>query len=98
MKLTMPPVVSDTEDHYILHPSMIDSAFQASIGLRLGEDISLGDRKAMLPLQYRMSKSSKAARHLCGRGSHIASAVQLGIVCRSLISIYAMKRGRFACG
>ncbi|MEC3614235.1 type I polyketide synthase [Bacillus stercoris] len=49
VKLTMPPVVSDTEDHYILHPSMIDSAFQASIGLRLGEDTSLGDRKAMLP-------------------------------------------------
>lgn len=49
VKLTMPPVISDTEDHYILHPSMIDSAFQASIGLRLGGATSLEDRKAMLP-------------------------------------------------
>ncbi|QXG62898.1 polyketide synthase dehydratase domain-containing protein, partial [Bacillus spizizenii] len=48
-KLTMPPVISDTEDHYVLHPSMIDSAFQASIGLRLGSDTRLADRKAMLP-------------------------------------------------
>lgn len=49
VKLTMPPVISNTEDHYILHPSMIDSAFQASIGLRLGGAASLEDRKAMLP-------------------------------------------------
>ncbi|MCY7797672.1 polyketide synthase dehydratase domain-containing protein, partial [Bacillus spizizenii] len=45
-KLTMPPVISDTVDHYVLHPSMIDSAFQASIGLRLGSDMRLADRKA----------------------------------------------------
>ncbi|WP_368650522.1 SDR family NAD(P)-dependent oxidoreductase [Bacillus inaquosorum] len=48
-KLTMPSVISDTQDCYVLHPSMIDSAFQASIGLRLGGDASLTDRKAMLP-------------------------------------------------
>ncbi|MCY9410519.1 SDR family NAD(P)-dependent oxidoreductase, partial [Bacillus inaquosorum] len=48
-KLTMPSVISDTQDRYVLHPSMIDSAFQASIGLRLGGDASLTDRKAMLP-------------------------------------------------
>ncbi|MFT4400843.1 SDR family NAD(P)-dependent oxidoreductase [Bacillus sp. SW14] len=48
-KLTMPLVISGTQDHYVLHPSMIDSAFQASIGLRLGHITSLAGRKAMLP-------------------------------------------------
>ncbi|MED1738767.1 SDR family NAD(P)-dependent oxidoreductase [Bacillus swezeyi] len=49
-KLTMPSVVSHTQDRYVLHPSMIDAAFQASIGLRLGtEDASLTERQAMLP-------------------------------------------------
>lgn len=49
-KLTLPSVVSHTQDHYVLHPSMIDAAFQASIGLRLGtEDASLTESQAMLP-------------------------------------------------
>ncbi|WP_276736064.1 type I polyketide synthase [Bacillus sp. (in: firmicutes)] len=48
-KLTMPSMISDTQNRYVLHPSMIDSAFQASIGLRLGDAASLADKKAMLP-------------------------------------------------
>ncbi|WAT23108.1 SDR family NAD(P)-dependent oxidoreductase [Bacillus halotolerans] len=49
-KLSLPSVVSHTQDHYVLHPSMIDAAFQASIGLRLGtEDASLTESQAMLP-------------------------------------------------
>ncbi|KZE65577.1 polyketide synthase, partial [Paenibacillus jamilae] len=35
-KLSLPSSVSDTQSQFILHPSMIDSALQASIGLTLG--------------------------------------------------------------
>ncbi|WFE15879.1 type I polyketide synthase [Bacillus atrophaeus] len=49
-KLSMPSAVSFTQDRYILHPSMLDSAFQASIGLKLGNrNSSPTESKAMLP-------------------------------------------------
>ncbi|WDZ57336.1 SDR family NAD(P)-dependent oxidoreductase [Paenibacillus polymyxa] len=35
-KLSLPSSVSDNQGQFVLHPSMIDSAFQASIGLTLG--------------------------------------------------------------
>ncbi|MFC1851060.1 SDR family NAD(P)-dependent oxidoreductase, partial [candidate division CSSED10-310 bacterium] len=35
-KLTLPSSVSHTADRFILHPSLMDSAFQASIGLMIG--------------------------------------------------------------
>ncbi|WP_038978040.1 SDR family NAD(P)-dependent oxidoreductase [Paenibacillus polymyxa] len=35
-KLSLPSSVSDNHGQFVLHPSMIDSAFQASIGLTLG--------------------------------------------------------------
>ncbi|KAF6584064.1 SDR family NAD(P)-dependent oxidoreductase, partial [Paenibacillus sp. EKM211P] len=36
VKLSLPSSVSDNQGQFVLHPSMIDSAFQASIGLTLG--------------------------------------------------------------
>ncbi|MCP3923115.1 MAG: SDR family NAD(P)-dependent oxidoreductase [Desulfobacterales bacterium] len=35
-KLSLPPLVSDTKDQYVLHPSMLDSTLQSSIGFMLG--------------------------------------------------------------
>jgi polyketide synthase PksN len=37
-KLSLPSSVSNTEDQFILHPSMMDSALQASMGLMMGAD------------------------------------------------------------
>jgi acyl transferase domain-containing protein/acyl carrier protein/trans-aconitate methyltransferase len=34
-RLRLPPCVAQTTDQYVLHPSILDSAFQASIGLNL---------------------------------------------------------------
>ena len=36
-KLSLPAVVSGTQDQFILHPSIIDSALQASLGLVMGD-------------------------------------------------------------
>ena len=36
-KLSIPAVVAGTQDHFILHPSIVDSALQASLGLAMGE-------------------------------------------------------------
>jgi polyketide synthase PksN len=44
-KLLLPSSVSDTEDQFVLHPSIMDSALQASIGLMIGS----GDLKSALP-------------------------------------------------
>ncbi|MBU9709974.1 SDR family NAD(P)-dependent oxidoreductase [Paenibacillus sp. AK121] len=44
-KLSLPSSVSDTQSQFVLHPSMIDSALQASIGLTLGS----GETKPALP-------------------------------------------------
>ncbi|MCP4160488.1 MAG: SDR family NAD(P)-dependent oxidoreductase [Deltaproteobacteria bacterium] len=35
-ELTLPSIVSDTKDQYVLHPGMLDSALQSSIGFILG--------------------------------------------------------------
>jgi polyketide synthase PksM len=35
-ELALPVAVSDTKDQYVLHPGMLDSALQASIGLMMG--------------------------------------------------------------
>ena len=39
-KLSLPPSISGTQDRFILHPSMMDSALQAFIGLMLVSDDS----------------------------------------------------------
>ncbi|WP_152378747.1 SDR family NAD(P)-dependent oxidoreductase [Paenibacillus brasilensis] len=44
-KLSLPACVMDTKDQFVIHPSVMDSALQASIGLTLLS----GDRKAVLP-------------------------------------------------
>nr|DAC82029.1 TPA_exp: polyketide synthase [Kiritimatiellota bacterium] len=36
-KLSLPSEVSGSEDDFILHPSMLDSALQASVGMQLGK-------------------------------------------------------------
>ncbi|WP_127530233.1 SDR family NAD(P)-dependent oxidoreductase [Paenibacillus kobensis] len=36
-ELSLPDFLAETEDRYVLHPSLLDSALQASIGLRLAE-------------------------------------------------------------
>ncbi|MEW9702993.1 polyketide synthase dehydratase domain-containing protein, partial [Paenibacillus sp. SI8] len=48
-ELSLPMSVRDTQDQYVLHPSILDSALQASIGLRMGSE----DRKAALPFALR---------------------------------------------
>ncbi|TCS93647.1 SDR family NAD(P)-dependent oxidoreductase [Hazenella coriacea] len=49
-RLSMPSSVSHTQDQYVLHPSMMDSALQASIGLRLSsEDPTWMEHEPMLP-------------------------------------------------
>ena len=35
-RLVLPPLVAETRDRFVLHPSMMDSALQASVGLILG--------------------------------------------------------------
>ncbi len=35
-RLSLPDAVSDTRDHFVLHPSLMDSALQASLGLKMG--------------------------------------------------------------
>ncbi|MCC5466707.1 SDR family NAD(P)-dependent oxidoreductase [Pelosinus baikalensis] len=37
-KLSLPSIISDTKNQFVLHPSLIDAAFQASIGLVLSMD------------------------------------------------------------
>jgi len=44
-KLSLPTSVIDTQEQYVLHPSLMDSALQASIGLMMG----MGDGKGALP-------------------------------------------------
>src|SRR5439155_3489691 len=44
-KLSLPVSVVDTQEQYILHPSLMDSALQAAIGLMMGQ----GDGQAALP-------------------------------------------------
>ncbi|MBW5469734.1 SDR family NAD(P)-dependent oxidoreductase [Brevibacillus formosus] len=53
-KLSLPASVSEMENPFVLHPSLMDSALQASIGLMMvGEETSSGDghssRKPSLP-------------------------------------------------
>ncbi|MCC5468752.1 polyketide synthase dehydratase domain-containing protein, partial [Pelosinus baikalensis] len=45
-KLSLPPTVSHTRDQYIVHPSLLDSALQASIYLLMEQEESA---KTMLP-------------------------------------------------
>ncbi|AOY76263.1 thioester reductase domain-containing protein [Clostridium formicaceticum] len=37
-KLSMPSSVSNTQNQFVLHPSLLDASLQASIGLRMGAD------------------------------------------------------------
>lgn len=47
-KLLLPPSVSNTADQFVLHPSLMDSALQASLGLAMGGDV-LSEPKPSLP-------------------------------------------------
>ncbi|MCU7925179.1 MAG: SDR family NAD(P)-dependent oxidoreductase [Candidatus Thiodiazotropha sp. (ex Dulcina madagascariensis)] len=49
-KLVIPSVVADTLEHYVLHPSLLDSALQASVGLLVqAADENIPDHKLVLP-------------------------------------------------
>ncbi|MEJ2620930.1 MAG: SDR family NAD(P)-dependent oxidoreductase, partial [Candidatus Thiodiazotropha sp.] len=49
-KLSIPSVVADTLDHYVLHPSLLDSALQAAVGLLVQTaDENIPDHKLVLP-------------------------------------------------
>jgi polyketide synthase PksN len=45
-KLSLPPSVLETQEQFVLHPSLLDSALQASIGFIMG----CGDVKQALPI------------------------------------------------
>jgi acyl transferase domain-containing protein/acyl carrier protein len=47
-KLSLPYCVNETHDQYVLHPSMLDSALQASFGLSLAIEGSTHARRATL--------------------------------------------------
>ncbi|KAF0866047.1 SDR family NAD(P)-dependent oxidoreductase [Pseudomonas sp. LD120] len=51
-QLLLPACQRDSLDDYVLHPSLLDSALQAAIGLSLGADLVLapGDRQHLPPL------------------------------------------------
>jgi acyl transferase domain-containing protein len=51
-RVTLPACVKETQDQYVLHPSVLDCALQASIGLVLGapeKDLSATTVKPVLP-------------------------------------------------
>ncbi|MCP4160489.1 MAG: SDR family NAD(P)-dependent oxidoreductase, partial [Deltaproteobacteria bacterium] len=48
-KLALPSIVSDTKNHYILHPCMLDSAFQSLIGFMQGSADTENRGKPALP-------------------------------------------------
>ncbi|MEH1778402.1 MAG: SDR family NAD(P)-dependent oxidoreductase [Nostoc sp.] len=47
-KLRLPDSIADTADKFVLHPSLMDSALQASLGLAIGGNVS-SDPKPSLP-------------------------------------------------
>jgi polyketide synthase PksM len=48
-KIKMPSSVLATKDQFILHPSLLDSVLQASIGINLGSTLNGAAQKPMLP-------------------------------------------------
>ena len=79
-KLTVPDSVSDTKDYFTLHPSLLDSALQASIGIGIGEEAVNGSLRPSLPfalehikIMARCPKSIwawvRVARHFDSDGS-----------------------------
>ncbi|MDK8180302.1 SDR family NAD(P)-dependent oxidoreductase [Paenibacillus sp. UMB4589-SE434] len=46
-KLTLPSILAETEQQYVLHPSLIDSALQASIGLSMSTETTTADEPAV---------------------------------------------------
>lgn len=51
-RLVLPQAVAGTLDRYILHPSLLDSALQASIGFALGAEAAGEDQPAKLALPF----------------------------------------------
>lgn len=50
-KLTLPSLISDTQNHFVLHPIIMDSALQASVGLMMiVDDKNLAVNKIYEPL------------------------------------------------
>ncbi len=50
-KLSLPASVSDTQNQFVLHPSLVDSALQASVGLMMGDskDMPSGSKAPVKP-------------------------------------------------
>ncbi len=46
-KISLPSSVTNTIDQYVLHPSLVDSALQASIGLAVGQNMEASDSKEL---------------------------------------------------
>jgi polyketide synthase PksN len=51
-RLVLPESVAHTLDQYVLHPSLMDSALQASIGLVLGAEAAAADAQPKLSLPF----------------------------------------------
>ncbi|AJQ29670.1 SDR family NAD(P)-dependent oxidoreductase [Pelosinus fermentans] len=86
-KLSLPSHISDTQEQFVLHPSLMDSALQASIGLMIGSvntpfSGSIASRKPALPFALReleiFGKCSSAMWALVryGEGSKAGDKVQ----------------------
>ncbi|KIH86006.1 SDR family NAD(P)-dependent oxidoreductase [Pseudomonas batumici] len=56
-QVALPECVSDTHDHYVLHPSVLDSALQAAIGFSLGDGAErVGDGSVPTALPFSLGK------------------------------------------
>ena len=49
-KLTLPVCVSGIKDQFILHPSLLDSALRAAIGIAVKKEVQNGEPQVSLPL------------------------------------------------
>jgi thioesterase domain-containing protein/acyl carrier protein len=76
-KMTLPPVVSDTLEHYVLHPSGLGSALQAAAGvLLLGDPGSSVLRyTALQGAQIRGRLTNRLWVHVCLREGKVLAAL-----------------------
>ena len=89
-KLTLPLSVFGTKDQFILHPSLLDSALQASIGMGLSKEAPNGESGPSLPFaldrleiidrsQESMWAWVRLGRHFGSEGSTTANVQKLDI-------------------
>ena len=55
-KLSLPSCVLDIKDQFVLHPCLLDSAFQSSIGLIMGDGARNGDNLSRPSLLFAISE------------------------------------------